>query len=144
MALTADVHTPSFTVGDQLEVDFALARGDFSPDVGSLAVRDLAGELLGWVGVAGGLSQLELPNELDGVEEGAPICHDRTTGCGDWSAHDLEATIGGEQQTLPYGGSLPTGDLDLVHGGYEQQAGAGEGCPDWYVAHLALGLFPAP
>jgi hypothetical protein len=142
VAITGGDSTPAFEMGEPLAIDYSFAQGDFGPDVGSLELRDEVGGLRGWVAEAGGLNDLRLPDELEAVTEAAPICYDQTEGCGDWSRYDLDVVLDGATNPLPYGATLEVGDLALLHGGHDQQTGAGEGCPDWFVAHTALGLFP--
>jgi hypothetical protein len=144
VAITADVHTPVFEVGEELDISFGFRFGGFSPDVGHLEIRDVAGGLVGWVGEAGAFEQLSLPAELEQIAQGPIVCSERDTGCGDWRAYDLDVTVDGQQAVVPYGAITDVGDLAFAHGGYEQETDTvAATCMDWFVAHVAVGLFPA-
>ena len=145
VAITAGDDTPTFEPGDELDVRYSFMFGGFGPDSGNLEIRANDGTLIGWVGEAGSLDGLAMPDELERVSEGAVVCSERSTGCGDWRAYDLEVAAGGVDATVPYGATAQVGELALLHGGYEHEISSGaQGCPDWYVSHVALGLFPSP
>ena len=146
VAVAAGDATPVFEVGQELDVTYSFFFGGFSPDVGNLEIRQADGSLVGWVGEAGGLDGLALPDELESVTEGPAVCSQRDTGCGDWQAHDVNVIVEGVEGRVPYGATVTASDLAVAHGGYEQEIprASQQGCPDWYVAHVTLGLFPSP
>lgn len=146
VAVTGGDATPIFELGQELDVAYSFMFGGFSPDVGNLEIRDIDGTLVGWVGEAGGLDGLELPAEMESVVEGPAVCSQRDTGCGDWQAHDVNVIVSGTEGRVPYGATVEVSDLALAHGGYEQEVPSTgqQGCADWFVAHVTLGLFPSP
>lgn len=142
VAIHGEGVTPSFEVGDVLDVAFSFRFGGFSPDVGRLEIRDEEGILVGWVAEAGSLGGIEVPSELERVEAGPAACAQRDS-CGDWQALALDVTVLGTDASVGYGRSQDVAGLSVLHGGFEQQVGEAQGCPDWFVAHVAIGLFPA-
>lgn len=125
--------------GDVVSVR-ALRGGDgYGPVVASITVRDAGGKLIAYAAEDGSTEALKPPDGIS-VTRGPPLCtaHDS---CGDWTAHDLDVAASGETKHIAYGGMAEVGGYRVTHGGCEQQQGATT-CPDWFVAHVALGIVP--
>lgn len=135
VGLLADDLKPMLEVGDVVTVDYEWENGGFSPDVGSLTLRDAEGRLVLWTGEAGSAAELPLPDEID-VEPGRRLCV-RSDDCGEVALGTLRVSVEGESVEVNYGGRAEVGDYLVLHGGDEHELSAA-GCADWFAAHTAL------
>lgn len=122
-------------VGAVVSLDLSYTFGEFGPDVGHVMLD--GGRLA--VAEAGALDDLVVPEGVV-VTEGEARCTEEDD-CGTWSKYDVDVAVGGEQVGVRYGEAGEVGGVQIAHGGYERQAqGQGGLCPDWFVAHVTLGV----
>lgn len=127
--------------GDTISARATVAGGGFSPRRASIVLRDASHELIAYVGEAGDDSELDPPDGIV-VSRGKALCTKHHS-CGDWSAYDLDVTVAGKTTPVAYATLQTVGPYRVAHGGYEHQASATT-CPDWFVAHVAVGITSAP
>jgi hypothetical protein len=127
--------------GDIISVTSSVnAEGYIGPAIVNLTVRDANGALLFYVGDGHNPADLTLPDGLT-LSLSAPVCHAQSN-CGSWSDHPFVVYGSDSSVEVPYLGSATLGAYRLVHGGGEIQDSGGIICPDWAVAHVALGISP--
>ena len=124
-------------LGDTAHLIGAYSPADFGPTIGNVEVRDALDALIGWVGVGGRVSEVVPPLGMV-LSQGDQVC-ETTEECGSWAASDLILEAEGHRQIVSYGQSTTVGNWTAWHAG-NRQALTSDGCPDWYVSELRMGI----